>query len=591
MARITRILRGFTFVFFVLFSYALHGQKQVDSLKSLLPNTQGIERVDLKNSISRLLLYQSPNEAEQFINETIEESKAIEYQKGLALAWVIKGALHNIRYENPQAKAVLEEAIALSESINYDEGLAYAHMSLGALYINTRELTKAFENHIVGIESARAIGKADLELTYLMNIGVIKQLLEDYVEAEKYLLEALKMSEKANLINRSAQIFGNLGIVELKRSNYGRSIEYQKKALKIFIDLKADTQTAISWLNIGKAESQLMNSVGAMAAFEEALKLREKMQDSLSIARVLRYKGEHLGKVGNLNEAGKILGKALTIASDFDDLNLLSEIHYLQYELNKNLGEFEHALTSFQSYVSIQDSLNIKANKAKVAELTSQFEFEKLEQDNALQQRESEIKDLKINQKNQLLAVTILLFVIAMVWTFLKRKQLKNKLVLTQKDHQLSQKELESRANQFEAEKLKLTQYAHQLLSKNQELEEKKQQLESRISSSKEEQEELDRLIEKLRSSINDDKDWAVFRLSFDALFPGFFQELELEKELELTQYEQRLLALMKISLSNKEIGGILNISRNSVVRAKHRLRQRFGHEDPKNFENYILNL
>lgn len=590
MARTSQFFSGFAVLFFVLFSFSAFGQNQVDSLKLLLPNTTGIERVDLKNSISRQLMYQSPKEAENFIDEALLESEEIGYSKGQSLAKVLKGALHSNRYEVPQAKAVLEEAIAMAESIDYQEGLAYAHMSLGALYIRTRELSKAFENHIQGIEAAKKIGNADLELTYLMNIGVIKQLLEDYDEAEKFLLEALQMSQEANLTNRSAQIYGNLGIVELKRSNFGRSIDYQQKALAIFTELKADTQSAISWLNIGKAESQLNNPAKAMSAFDEALQLRIKMGDSLGIARTLRYQGEHLSKVNKLNTARKTLDRALLISSTFDDQNLLGEIHFLQFELNQKLQNYAVALASYQAYVVIQDSLSSKANRANIAKLTSQYEFEKLEKDNALQVRENEIKDLKIIRKNQLLLGVFMLFLIVLAWTFLKRKQLKNRLLLTQKDHLLSQKEVELRANEFETEKMKLIRYADQLLSKNQELEDKKQQLEARISSSKEDQEEVDRLIDKLRSTINDEKDWAVFRLSFDTLFTGFFQQMETEKQLELTMYEQRLLALMKISLSNKEIGGILNISRNSVVRAKHRLRQRFGFEDTKNFESYIVN-
>ncbi|GAB5526535.1 MAG: hypothetical protein Roseis2KO_44070 [Roseivirga sp.] len=576
--------------FFVLFSHSAFSQKDLDSLRALVPYKAGEEKVDLQNIIARQLLYHSHTEAEQLVSEIIRACDSLNYQSGKSLALVIRGTLYQFQSKFSAAKTSYEKAILLAEKVSNQEALAYGQLGLGGLYINKGELALAYENHISGLKSARTLEKPDLELTYLMNMGVIKQLLADYVEAERFLLDALVIAEEHQLPHRFGQVYGNLGIVELKRKNYGKSIEYQQQALTHFNGLKAYTQAAISLQNIGFSHAKLRESEKAISAYDQSLKLRLQSGDSLGYGRGLRYKGELFFETNRQKEAQMLLDRALRIARNFKNDVLISEIYELQFKSFEQSGNFQKALEAHKQYSIVKDSLTQRTNRNKIAELNSAFELEKLEDENILQARENEIQDLKITQQNQLLAGAIVLLFLVAIWGVLRRKQLRNRLKLTEKDHLIAQKEIELRASEFEADKLKLIQYANQLLSKNQKLEEKKQHLESKLSDSAEEQREIDNLIERLRSTIHDEKDWAAFRLYFDALFPGFFEKLNQPLEAELTMYEQRLVALIKISLSNKEIGGILNISRNSVVRAKHRLRQRFGYEDTRNFESYIVN-
>lgn len=578
-------------LFFVLFSFVGFSQKQLDSLRALLPGMMGEDRIDLQITIARQLLYHSHTEAEQLIIETIAACDSLHYYSAKSLAMVVRSTLYQFQSKFSEAKKGYVEAIALAEGVGNQEALAYGQLGLGGLHINTGELAMAYENHIEGIVSARALQKPDLELTYLMNIGVIKQLLAEYEEAETFLLEALEIAKEHDLKHRLGQVYGNLGIVELKRKNYGNSIDYQRQALSHFNDLKAYTQAAISWQNIGFSFAKLGDFPEATNAYDESIKLRLQSGDSLGYGRVLRYLGELSFEMNEQIKAQKFLAEALDIAKRFDNEVLISEIYELQFKSYERQGDLLKALASHKNYTLVKDSLDHKANQNKIAELTTKFEFEKLENENKLQARENEIKDLKIHQKNQVLVGTAVLFLLIAMWGFIRLRQLRTRLVLTQKDHVIAQQKTEIRAGEFEAEKSKLILYANQLLSKNQELEKVKQQLETKLSSSNEEQGEIDQLIEKLRSTINDDKDWTAFRLYFDVLFPEFFEKINKRLGMDLTMYEQRLVALMKISLSNKEIGGILNISRTSAVRAKHRLRQKFHFEETRELEDFLVKL
>lgn len=60
----------------------------------------------------------------------------------------------------------------------------------------------------------------------------------------------------------------------------------------------------------------------------------------------------------------------------------------------------------------------------------------------------------------------------------------------------------------------------------------------------------------------------------FDNVYENYLANL-LEKHPELTSYNLRLAALVKLQLSNKEIASILNIAESSVKKAKGRLKQK----------------
>ncbi len=581
----------FAGLLFVLFSYPVFSQARLDSLRALLPNASGKEKIDIQNKMARALIYISHTEADSLLKATIQQSDELEYDGGKYMAQMVRSTLLMFQSKFAESRKSYIESIAFAELINHEEALAYGKLGLGALYINKGEYALAYENHIEGVEYARAIENADLELTYLMNIGVINQLLKDYDEAEKFLLQALEIGAENNLIHRQGQIHGNLGIIELNRKNYGLSIDHHKKAIDFFNQLNLRTQLAVSFQNLGFSYAKSGNGEEAEKSYDKSLDLRIATGDSLGYARGLRYKSELFIDTDKLSRAQPLLSEALEIARAYNNEVLLSEIHDLRVKLFEGQRNFRKALEVQKELITLKDTLIAKANRSKLAELTAEYEFERLENENQLRSSENELKDLKISQRNQQLAGALALILLIIAWALWKRKQLRNKLVIKQKDFEIAQKEVRLRSSEFEAEKMRLVQYANQLLSKNEELESKRQQLESKISSSQEEREELDSLIEKLRSTINEEKDWTAFRLYFDALFPGFFDRINEKLEAEATMYEQRLIALIKISLSNKEIGGILNISRNSVVRAKHRLRQKFHFEDNKDLEDFLVRL
>ena len=81
------------------------------------------------------------------------------------------------------------------------------------------------------------------------------------------------------------------------------------------------------------------------------------------------------------------------------------------------------------------------------------------------------------------------------------------------------------------------------------------------------------------------DDDWAKFKLHFEQVHPGFFENLY-AKHPYLTKNETRLCAYFHINLATKEIATLLNITPASVRQAKMRLFKKLGHDYFQSAEN-----
>ena len=171
------------------------------------------------------------------------------------------------------------------------------------------------------------------------------------------------------------------------------------------------------------------------------------------------------------------------------------------------------------------------------------------------------------------------------------RNKLKTKLLIKEKDQLIAQQEMTLKLLDYESEKEKFANYTEELLSKNETLEKRAGELEIKIDEGQSNNPDINSLIEKMHNAVRGDRDWAAFVLYFEAVFPQFFSLIETDKQVKLSTNEQRLLALLKINLSNKEIAALLNISSDSVIRAKYRLKQKLGFQDAKEMLVFLSKL
>lgn len=570
---------------FFLFFFHAFSQNEVDSVRAALQNSEGERRIDLLNQLASYLLTINPSESQERVEEAIQRSEKSDYNRGFIRAWVVQSSLEGQKGQYEEAETLIRQAKKLSDEQVPKEGGAIL-MAWGRLNVRMGEYAKALEHHFEGVSLAKEAGHIPLEVAHLLNIGYIKELLGELADAEKYLKQGLELCEANNLDFRAGQIYINLAVLEYKKQNLGLSIEYNKKALTIFEKVGDKSQTAICLQNLGFAHALQGQVPEALSYYDRSEKLRREVGDRFGVGKILLKKAELVKGQGAVSRVLNLTNESLKIAEAIGHKPLKRDIYAFLHSYYQARGDAVKSLEYFKSYTQVKDSIYIKTNQARIAELTANFEWEQLRNENELQEKENKIQDLEIRKSYQLIAGLSVGMVLLILLILSQRRQMKNKLILSNKDQLILKKEAESLGNKLETEREKLDNFARELLAKNQVLEELREQLDSRSN----EGEVIDQLIEKLNASITTNKDWTAFKLYFEAAYPDFFTKLE--KHCPDTTYsDQRLAALMKINLSNKEIGRILNISRDSVVRAKYRLRQKMDFNTTQQMEEALFRL
>lgn len=109
-----------------------------------------------------------------------------------------------------------------------------------------------------------------------------------------------------------------------------------------------------------------------------------------------------------------------------------------------------------------------------------------------------------------------------------------------------------------------------------------------KFDQSKEAKQTIKKVIKKIESELDNNEDWEIFEKYFNVVFGGLLERLAVRYP-QLTQGDLKLLAYLKLNLSNKEIANLLNISYRSVEMSKYRLRKKLNLEANDNFSS-ILN-
>ena len=128
--------------------------------------------------------------------------------------------------------------------------------------------------------------------------------------------------------------------------------------------------------------------------------------------------------------------------------------------------------------------------------------------------------------------------------------------------------------------------FAHHLQEKNTLIESLKDKMEAEHS-----QHSRQEVLDNLRSyTLVSDEEWEKFRADFTRAYPDFLPRLS-SRLPQITPAEERLSALLALGFTHPQVAGTLGIGKDSVTRAKHRLRLRLYLDKSESLEDYLCNI
>ena len=93
-----------------------------------------------------------------------------------------------------------------------------------------------------------------------------------------------------------------------------------------------------------------------------------------------------------------------------------------------------------------------------------------------------------------------------------------------------------------------------------------------------------------IHHDANEEEEWDQFGKEFTSIHKEFQDSLK-EKHGNFTNSEWRLISLLKMNLSSKDIANILRISADSVKKARYRLRKKMQLDSNLDIQDYLLSI
>ncbi|MCO6147824.1 tetratricopeptide repeat protein [Flavobacterium sp. NRK1] len=579
-------------------------------------------------------IYSSPDSTRYYIKYALS-------QKNLPDS--IKGTVYNIYgiYYGNTGKtdsSIYYYKKALVSLKNYPRLKPMPLMNISVAYRNKGDYNASFEVLNEALELSKKLKLKTFEATVYSNMSSNYQFMLEYDKAIECLLKGIAIlkneDDNANLVNMNQKLANTY----MKMRNFTFAKDLYTECLEIFKANHDIVNHSLTLINYAECVIHLDEVENAKRALKEAIgelqKIKNKEHLAIAYSKLARlddfeehdeaaYKNfkaaytillkenslntvvigaefiEFLNAHSKYNEALKVI-ESTKKTPTFNRVNSEDKLRFdvAAAETYKNTNNNKEALTGLISIVKTKDSIAKANNQNYVnelqAKLQKQLQHEKslvLKAKNRSLQKEKEIKT-----KVTLLYVFASIFLSIIVLLFLRSYWLKNRL------QNEALKRINAEKNLIEQQQA----YEHEYASSQKEvIEEKQRELTSSALRLANYQNNLNEIIEKcergqfestnelkkdLISLIKQKDYWKQFETRFNSLHPEFGHTLT-NRYSRLTKNDVEFCSLLKLNLSNKEIATLLQISHESAITKKYRIKKKMEINDDAEFEKILTEI
>ena len=487
------------------------------------------------------------------------------------------------------------------------------------------EINKSIKNN-TGI----AMAYGELASNYTM--------MGDYDKSVDYLLKSISILKSEKNTKQLIAVKQKLANTYLKKNNFKFAIDLYKECLPEFKALGAEKNYYLTHINMAEAYIHLNNYAAAKASLKEGAAGLEKFGDKEMI-------GVAYSKIGNIESIEGNTAKSLAsydkaynyllasgsanivvigaeyitrlnnVGNHKKALELIASIEKtgkLKLATNSDRTEFQKAkaatlsktdgdkaaIEAYKKTIVMMDSVAAQDRETAVQEVQAKFQTELQREKNiALEAHNNDLtKTMETEQRLMLLYIIGSIAVIIIILLMLRAYRLKDKLQATALKNAEAEKTLLDQQHKHELE----------LINAQKELiDEKQRELTSKALQMANYQDSLNDVIEKCESGtytklsevkrdlqvLAKQKDyWKQFETRFNSLHPEFNNTLQ-NRFAKLTKNDIEFCSLLKLNLSNKEIASLLQISHESAITKKYRIKKKMEINDDAEFEKMLKEL
>jgi tetratricopeptide (TPR) repeat protein len=549
--------------------YFLHTAKQQFKKLGL---TERIGKVDnqIGLTLQRNGAYDSAN---AYFNNALNLYRSIEDRQGIASAYNNLGNTYMFKGQNKLALQYLDKALALRRTIGNADTTS-SIMNLGIVQMQLGNFPASLNLYLKALNTFSAFKDSFNIVQVHSNLGNLYQKMLQYDKARVSFELALAYQERMGFKLSANKTHNNLGLLCFIEDRTEEGFEHFQKSLDILREIKSEQDLWTPLLNMGYYHRELGNYNKAIEYLTQAYTSSEKTGSGegkclSAIHLALTYKD-----LKSFDQAFYYADKSLQFADAGIPLSTKEYVLYSIHQIYKARGNTKKAFEYFKEYTAVKDSGLNEHKLNQLAELQALYGLNLKEKE--IEQLQLKAEQLELNYRLSDLKSNVL-------WVSLVLVLLLSGLTVLLFRSRLKIQNANNRALEANASAL-----ANQIVLKSELLEELKAKMEQlKSAGTKASKSQFFNIIKLLETSIKFEDDWSSFSKTLKELDSSFFDRLGKEFP-ELTNSEIRLIALIRLRLTNKEISNIIHVEPNSVKQSRYRLKKKLGLSQEQNLAKFL---
>ncbi len=462
--------------------------------------------------------------------------------------------------------------------------------------------------------------------------------LQNYQMALDYKLSAINLIENTQPIDSVSLVYANHNLADLyfKLGDYSKSETLFKESIKRFTDIGRNPTAFLATINLAntciklkklnQADSLIKSAIAGLKHFDisnyvsyaketkakilfEQKKFVESslLYDSLvnqsyktrneRLYNLLLNNFEVLDVLNNQLKLTKAINQFIKYDKKVEDYEFgvydrLEIYKFLLNQISQSKQPYRFDYVKFKLF-EIQDTIVNLAEFNVRSQIKSEFEKKIIEKDKELLEQKNKILDQQLSKEKQLLASILIIACVLIIFSILfinyyknlndaKAKQ-NNLLIL--KEHSLTQKlKAEQELSNFKEDEIK--EYKNRLISLAIESQEFKDQLKSYLVKNRPD----DKALKKISEQQHNHQYWDLLIDKFKRYNFTFIKRLK-ELDPEISNRNINFCILVHLGIDNRIIASALNISYETVLTNKSRLKKKFKLDPKVDFTKYLEEL
>jgi tetratricopeptide (TPR) repeat protein len=497
-----------------------------------------------------------------------------------------------------EAAEYYRQALEFSRKTGDSDAEGLILMNLGSVSCIIGEYSDAHEHYLKSIELYRDLGNFPNEATVQGNLGVLFTELGDFSRALECHLTSLDLYEKAGRLEGMGSTLSNVASLCFELRDYRSAVSYYDRALEAIRKVGTRLHEATALISLGNAYGELHDLQHAMRYHAEGLGVmkvigngRGVVSGLLGLAGDAMNGGDHTAAMEHLIEAARAnleLGRtdlAPTIHHNIGNLYLLDPDarlydpeSFTPVASRRKSAGIDYAIRHLSTARAIAESMGSKPLLARILESLVRAYRQSADLELALtcSEERHRIETELFNEESD---------------RRLKSLQVIHETERAMKERELFRAKAEQLQQENDARGRELSALALHLAQKNEMLAELRKRARDISRNYSENARKLaEAMVREIDAAINDDNAWETFNERFQELHQDFLKTLS-GRFPSLTPGELRICALLKISLSTKEIASILRVSVRTVEDHRNNIRKKLGLSAKDNFATFLMTL